>query len=1340
VFPPARGPSGNTGICDNEGVSAEKAQVRVRLLGPFAVTSDGREAGPWPRPTARRLCQLVLVSPGRRISRDLACDELFPGQDPRSAARSVSKALSMARAALAALGPAADGLLAADLTHIWATPDAEVDAEETERALRAALAMEPGQGRDTRLVAALSGQGELLADEPYADWALAPRERLEALRQEARLALARDRSRGAGQARPEAVLAAWAACFERDPAAEEAAGALVQAYFAAGHRDLAVRVYERCRAALGELGVGISPWLEEVYATAAFEAVPSRSMSSQSRVSGPAAAPREELRTVSVLSAEVVPAGDLDPERLRDAVGRGLSAVIAAAEAFGGTVTSVSGHGVQAVFGAPEAHEDDPERAARAAFRALSSQALSSQALSSQAPSNQALASEGTAGATLRIGLETGPAVLGPIGGGGRVEYGAVGEVVRLAAALQALARPGSVLVGPVTRAAVASLFTWGEPVLAGSAPSSTAPSGPSLTATYLGEPRPGATGPRPASPRRRGPLVGRQAELAALGNALREAVCGRGLVVLVTGEPGLGKTRLVQEARRRAPAGTVWLEGRCASYASSTPYSLFQQLLANWAKVTPDQAERVVRPALERVLATVDGRDVLPFLARMMGLPAGAALGRVSPGELQRGTFAAWRRVVSRLVAAAPVVLVLEDLHWADPTSLRLTLDLAGLAAGRRLLILATSRTPLEGPVFRVDLKPLPEAAEEELARSLIGALPDGAAGPSREVLDAVLASADGNPLFLEERLAMLLETRALVRDQDGWRLNQTAGPQLPQALERLVRARVDRLSPAARDAVRPASVLGTEFPLSLLDAVCAPCLEAGLAELCERDLLREVTREPEPIYRFRHALIQEAVYNSLLGAERRLLHGRAAWALEAAAGKRTEEVAAVLGRHFAAAGEKDRALRYYKQAGDHATDAFANDEAIASFEAALAIVREPPVVGQSVVGQSVAGQSVAGQHPVGSPEADNAAADLLAKLANVLWRTGRRGAARNAFTEALRLASEDGLLRRAHLLIRLGRLEEADGRHEEAWAAWDAAETLLGENPGERDTTIARLWLELMVDGRACQYTHQGQPERALAVLAAVRPVLEIVGLPATRYSFYLHLVMARVLQNGCQADENDLADLRRGLAAAMHSEEEKDAGYATFFVGQFQWLLGDLAQAGEYLERALAMAERIGESTLLGRSLLGLALTALRRHDPEGVRALLPRILAAAATMGNAHYLAGVRACQAWLAWQDGRRDDVLSLAGEFGALRTATQDPWVYYGLVHLWPLVAAHLDAGDVAAAIAVARDLPRHAPPLPAPLQQTLTAAATAWDEKAPALARAHLTTALTQARTLNYL
>ena len=411
--------------------------VRVRLLGPFSVVSGGRAAGPWPRPSARRLCQLVLVSPGRRVSRDLACEELFPTSTrARPPGRSPRRCRWPGPRWPGSAGPGepAASLLEADLNHIWAPPDVEVDAAEHEQALRAALAMGPGHERDGLLAATLAEDGELLADEPYADWALRPRERLEALRQEARLALARDRAKGAGDARAEAVLAAWAACAEHDPASEEAAAALVRGYFAAGQRELAVRAYERCRAALGELGLGLSPWLEEVYATAVFEAAPPRT---------PAPA-REELRTVSVLAAEVAADGlePADPEDLREVTGRCLAAVIAEVEALGGTVTSVSGGGLQAMFGAPEAHEDDPERAALAAFRALSAVAAID-------------------GGTLRIGVETGPAVLGPIGGGARVEYGAVGEVVGQAAALQALARPGSALVGPVTRAAAGHLFAW---------------------------------------------------------------------------------------------------------------------------------------------------------------------------------------------------------------------------------------------------------------------------------------------------------------------------------------------------------------------------------------------------------------------------------------------------------------------------------------------------------------------------------------------------------------------------------------------------------------------------------------------------------------------------------------------------------------------------------------------------------------------------------------------------------------------------------------------------------------------------------------------------------------
>ena len=184
--------------------------VTVNLLGPFVITLCGRVAGPWPRPTAKRFCELLFLSPGRRVSRDVACEELFPGLGAHAASRALSKALSLARGVLSQLGEPTAGLLQADLGHIWASSEAavDIDLEAHEEALRAALAIGPGQGRDDRLVAALADEEDLLADEPYAEWALRPRERLEALRQEARLALARDRARGAGRSRPEAVVEA----------------------------------------------------------------------------------------------------------------------------------------------------------------------------------------------------------------------------------------------------------------------------------------------------------------------------------------------------------------------------------------------------------------------------------------------------------------------------------------------------------------------------------------------------------------------------------------------------------------------------------------------------------------------------------------------------------------------------------------------------------------------------------------------------------------------------------------------------------------------------------------------------------------------------------------------------------------------------------------------------------------------------------------------------------------------------------------------------------------------------------------------------------------------------
>lgn len=1344
---------------DNESVvtgvtqtAATGQAVRGRLLGQFAITAGGRAAGPWPRPSARRLCALLLVSPGHRVSRDLACEELFPNLDPRAAARSLSKALSMARAALAELGepgtalPSA-GLLRADLTHLWLAPGIAVDADDLTAALRAGLAMPAGQARDDALGAALADDAELLPDEPYADWADGARDRLNALRQEARLALARNRAKGIGRSAPGDVAAAWLAFFDRDPASEEAAGALIGLFAAQGRPEQAVRVFERCRAALDQLGLLISPSLTRIYASAVARAEPSSIEPtraapgpvppvpvppSAARSSAPEPAPpREERRPVTMLFAEVAAPADLAArlglEALRDHVGGSLAAVITEVEALGGTVTSVSGRGLQAMFGAPEAHEDDPERAIRAAYRAIS-----------------AVSTAGSPG--LRIGVESGPALVGPIGGGAKVEYVALGDVVSTAAALQAAARPGSVLVGPESRAVTAHLFRWGTPV---ELPVS--PDAKPMVATYLDAPRATAAERRP----RLGgsaPLTGRQAELRVLDTALRAAVAGRGQVVLLTGEPGLGKTRLVLEARNRligwVGAGSgrrpVWLEGRGASYASATPYGIYRYLLASWLGVALDQPAAVLRSALGDALTRLMGNtNLVKPLAYLMGLPEAKPEpnadggGRTAPEELRRQVFAAMRALVARFAAIAPTVLVLEDLHWADPTSLRLTAELAGLTEGRPLLLLATSRPDggrAAGAVTalgarEIRLRPLGTDAAAALTRSLIGQVGDP------EVLSAVLGGADGNPLFLEERLAEMLESGTLVRERGVWRLRPSANEArlpvaVPQVLERLIRSRVDRLSPAAADAIRAAAVLGAEFTADVLAATLGTtpaALAPVLGELRASDLVHPEPHESAgPVFRFRHALIQEATYLALLRAERRDLHGRAARALEAATSGRHAEVAAILGRHYATAEIADRALHYLELAGDHATDSFANEEAVASFREALAVTER-------------AGDDMA-------PDAVR----LHAKLANVLWRTARRAEARAAFHAALRLADRGPRpldpLHRAHLYIRLGRLELISLRVPEAAEAFDAAEALLGGDPvaGQADDAAVDHWLELMIDGRADLHLARSEPDQARAALERVRPLLEARGGPARQTAFHRHWTMQRLLRGRLRVDDEDLAALRAGIAAAEHTGEDrdKDVGYATDFLGWALWLRGDLTEAAEELTKALALAERIGETLLRDIVLRSLCLTALRRHDVATVRTLLPQSFAAVEAAGTAlgSHLAGSLAISCWLAWQDGHPDEVLRLAAEVESHDPSNLGFGAMYRWVYLFPVLAARLRAGELAEAAAAARRIIDPSQQwLPDDLTAALAEADAAWNEGDEAKTAERLTRALALAGAHGY-
>ncbi len=269
------------------------------------------------------------------------------------------------------------------------------------------MATEPGDPRDVALSTALAEDGVLLEDEPYADWALRPREALELVRQRARLELARDRARGRGRSAPEAVIEAWEDCLAHDPACEEAASSLMRVYAAQGRRQLVASTYERCRSALVALGLRVSPALGQAQLATVELAPPSGGVNYGLPV--PRRPLKEERRLVSVLFAELSgPVGigrRLDPEEMRQVVGDALAGLIAEVEGLGGMVTSVSGAGLAALFGAPEAHEDDPERAVRAG-----SHILRVGATGSHGP--------GAGSLSVRVGIESGPAVVGPIQAG----------------------------------------------------------------------------------------------------------------------------------------------------------------------------------------------------------------------------------------------------------------------------------------------------------------------------------------------------------------------------------------------------------------------------------------------------------------------------------------------------------------------------------------------------------------------------------------------------------------------------------------------------------------------------------------------------------------------------------------------------------------------------------------------------------------------------------------------------------------------------------------------------------------------------------------------------------
>ncbi|HZM22674.1 MAG TPA: adenylate/guanylate cyclase domain-containing protein [Anaerolineales bacterium] len=665
-----------------------------------------------------------------------------------------------------------------------------------------------------------------------------------------------------------------------------------------------------------------------------------------------------ERRVVTMLFCDLkgstAAAEGLDPEDWTEIMNGAFAQMIKPVYHYEGTIARLMGDALLAFFGAPIAHEDDPRRAILAGLDIV--EAIR--------PYRGQIREKYGVDFDIRVGINTGLVVVGAIGSDLRMEYSALGDAINLAARMEQTADPGTVRVAHDTYKLIKNLFEFkalggievkgkSEPVLA-----------------YQ------ALGRKFESGRTRGieglyaTMVGRETELLTLREVMADLKQGLGRIIFVLGEAGLGKTRLISEAyevfKSLGNTQAVWFETISLSYETNQAYGLFQRLMRRIGGIEYSDAPMILREKLSTLVENIEGERrsrALHVFEALFGLETQSNGIPMDDETFKRELYEAMYLWWKARFSLQPAVLVFDDMHWCDAASAELLRQLLPLTGESALVLLFAMRAERSAPAWHIQttadeeynhrytelsLRPLSDTDGNELVNRLLGNpdLPDN-------LRTNILEKSGGNPFFIEEVVRTLIDNRVLIAEEQVvngntkrvWRsTNASADFAIPDNLQSLLAARMDRLEEPIRGTLQLASVIGRSFYRRVLQAVdeASHELDTHLRTLLRMELIREAARVPEIEYAFRNPLTQEAVYKTILIKRRRGFHRRVGEAMESIYADRLDGLFGLLAHHFALANEHEKAIDYYRKAARQAVTLFAYDDAIQNLRNALELIED--------------------------------------------------------------------------------------------------------------------------------------------------------------------------------------------------------------------------------------------------------------------------------------------------------------------------------------------------------------------------------------------------------------